>query len=63
MADITSNKFTIKLVNDSPIQAPADNSTQIIVRKGFDDLTPVTSTPSTGQYKVTIQSATNCTAI
>ena len=63
MADITSNKFTIKLVNDSPIQAPADNSTQIIVRKGFDDLTPVTSTPSTGQYKVTIQSATNCTAV
>ena len=54
MADITSNKFTIKLVNNSPIQAPADNSTQIIVRKGFDDLTPVTSTPSTGQYKVTI---------
>ena len=63
MADITSNKFTIKLVNNSPIQAPADNSTQIIVRKGFDDLTPVTSTPSTGQYKVTIQSTTNCTAV
>ena len=62
-SDITSNKFTIKLVNDSPIQAPADNSTQIIVRKGFDDLTPVTSTPSTGQYKVTIQSTTNCTAV
>ena len=62
-SDITSNKFTIKLVNDSPIQTPADNSTQIIVRKGFDDLTPVTSTPSTGQYKVTIQSATNCTAV
>ena len=63
MADITSNKFTIKLVNNTPTEAPGDNSTQIIVRKGFDDLTPVTSTPSTGQYKVTIQSTTNCTAV
>ena len=61
-SDITSNKFTIKLINDGPIQSPAGNSTQIIVRKGFDDLTAVRTTPSTGQYKVTIQSTTNCSA-
>ena len=62
MADITSNTFTIKLVNNTAEEAPGENSTKIIVRKGFDDLTPVTSTPSTGQYKVTILSTTNCTA-
>ena len=60
--DITSNKFTIKLSNDTPTEAPGDNSTQIIVRKGFDDLAAVKTTPSTGQYKVTIQSTTNCVA-
>ena len=61
--DITSNKFTIKLSNDTPTEAPGDNSTQIIVRKGFDDLAAVRTAPSTGQYKVTIQSTTNCTAV
>ena len=62
MADITSNKFTIKLVNNTPTEAPGENSTKIIIRKGFDDLTAVRTTPSTGQYKVTIQSTTNCVA-
>ena len=61
-SNITSNKFTIKLINNTTEEAPGENSTKIIVRKGFDDLTAVRTTPSTGQYKVTIQSTTNCVA-
>ena len=37
MADITSNKFTIKLINNTTEEAPGENSTKIIVRKGFDE--------------------------
>ena len=62
MADITSNTFTIKLVNNAAEQPTEDNSTQIIVRKGFDDLTPVKGGPDTGQYQVKILGTNNCTA-
>ena len=46
-----------------PSAPTTDPSTVIEITKAGVALTPVNTTPTTGQYKVTIENTTNCTAI
>ncbi len=60
MAEIFSNTFTTNI--NKVIVAETDNNTQIIIMKNKVELTAVNSTPTTGQYRVTIAETKNCTA-
>jgi hypothetical protein len=64
MAYIDSNKFTIK-INRVTIGELGENGrvqSTIIIYKGNIRLTPVSSTPTDGQFLVTISETDNCTA-
>ena len=63
MASINSNKFSITVnKHETPPQIGSDGkSSQIVVYKGITRLTPVSGTPTTGQYKISITTE-NCTA-
>ena len=63
MANINSNKFSISVNRlETPPQIGSDGkSSQIVVYKGIQQLTPVSGTPTTGQYKISITTE-NCTA-
>ena len=63
MASIISNKFSITVNrHETPPQIGSDGkSSQIVVYKGITRLTPVSGTPTTGQYKISITTE-NCTA-
>ena len=63
MASINSNKFSISVNrHETPPQIGSDGkSSQIVVYKGITRLTPVSGTPTTGQYKISITTE-NCTA-
>ena len=56
MANINSNKFSISVNRlETPPQIGSDGkSSQIVVYKGIQQLTPVSGTPTTGQYKISI---------
>ena len=60
---INSNKFSISVNrHETPPQIGSDGkSSQIVVYKGITRLTPVSGTPTTGQYKISITTE-NCTA-
>ena len=60
---INSNKFSISVNrHETPSQIGSDGkSSQIVVYKGITRLTPVSGTPTTGQYKISITTE-NCTA-
>ena len=60
MAEIFSNTFTTNI--NKVIVAETDKNTQIIIMKNKVELAAVNSTPTTGQYKVTIAETKNCTA-
>lgn len=63
MASINSNKFSVSVnKHETPPQIGSDGkSSQIVVYKGITRLTPVSGTPTTGQYKISITTE-NCTA-
>ena len=63
MASIISDKFSITVNrHETPPQIGSDGkSSQIVVYKGITRLTPVSGTPTTGQYKISITTE-NCTA-
>ncbi len=63
MTSINSNKFSVSVnKNETPPQIGSDGkSSQIVVYKGITRLTPVSGTPTTGQYKISITTE-NCTA-
>ena len=63
MSTIDSNKFTITVNKQlTEIQIGTDGKTsEVVVYKGVNLLTPVSGTPSTNQYKVTL-SSTGCVA-
>lgn len=63
MANINSNKFSTSVNRpEIPIQIGSDGkSSQVVVYKGITQLTPVSGTPTTGQYKISITTE-NCTA-
>ena len=60
MAEIFSNTFTTNI--NKVIIAETDKNTQIIIMKNKVELAAVNSTPTTGQYRVTIAETKNCTA-
>ena len=60
MAEIFSNTFTTNI--NKVIVAETDKNTQIIIMKNKVELAAVNSTPTTGQYRVTIAETKNCTA-
>ena len=60
MSEIYSNTFTAT-VNKVVVQQTSKN-TRIDIYKGTTPLVAVNTTPTTGQYKVTITDTTNCTA-
>lgn len=60
MAEIFSNTFTTNI--NKVIVAETDKNTQIIIMKNKVELAAVNSTPTTGQYRVTITETKNCTA-
>ena len=57
---IYSDKFSSTI--NKEIIGEASNNTQINIFKGTTQLVPVNTTPTTGQYKVTIVDTTNCTS-
>ena len=63
MASINSNEFSTSVNRpEVPIQLGSDGkSSKVVVYKGITQLTPVSGTPTTGQYKISI-TAENCTA-
>lgn len=63
MASINSNEFSVSVNrNQTPPQIGSDGkSSQVVVYKGITRLTPVSGTPTTGQYKISITTE-NCTA-
>lgn len=60
MSEIYSNTFTTT-VNKVVVEQTSKN-TRIDIYKGTTPLVAVNTTPTTGQYKVTITETTNCTA-
>lgn len=60
MSEICSNTFTTT-VNKVVVEQTSKN-TRIDIYKGTTPLVAVNTTPTTGQYKVTITDTTNCTA-
>ena len=60
MSEIYSNTFTTT-VNKVVVEQTSKN-TKIDIYKGTTPLVAVNTTPTTGQYKVTITDTTNCTA-
>ena len=60
MSEIFSNTFTTT-VNKVVVEQTSKN-TRIDIYKGTTPLVAVNTTPTTGQYKVTITDTTNCTA-
>ena len=60
MAEIFSNTFTTNI--NKVIIAETSNNTQVIIMKNKVELTAVNSTPTIGQYRVTIVETKNCTA-
>lgn len=60
MSEIYSNTFTTT-VNKVVVEQTSKN-TRIDIYNGTTPLVAVNTTPTTGQYKVTITDATNCTA-
>lgn len=60
MSEIYSNTFTTT-VNKVVVEQTSKN-TRIDIYKGTTPLIAVNTTPTTGQYKVTITDTTNCTA-
>lgn len=60
MAEIFSNTFTTNI--NKVIVAETDKNTQVIIMKNKVELAAVNSTPTTGQYRVTIAETKNCTA-
>ena len=60
MSEIFSNTFTTT-VNKVVVEQTSSN-TQINIYNGTTPLVAVNTTPTTGQYKVTISETTNCTA-
>lgn len=61
-ADLKANSITTFIVDNVKLESPSDLSTQVIMYKHKQQLTPVSGTPTTGQYSVTITSTENCTA-
>ena len=63
MTSINSNKFSVSVnKHETPPQIGSDGKTsEVIVYKGLNLLTPVNVTPSENQYRVTL-SCTGCTA-
>ena len=63
MASINSNEFSTSVNRpEVPIQLGSDGkSSKVVVYKGITQLTPVSGTPTTGQYKISITTE-NCTA-
>ena len=61
-ADLKANSITTFIVDNVKLEAPSDLSTQVIMYKHKQQLAPVSGTPTTGQYSVTITSTENCTA-
>lgn len=63
MASINSNEFSTSVNRpEVPIQLGSDGkSSKVVVYKGITQLTPVSGTPTTGQYRISI-TAENCTA-
>ena len=59
-ATIYSNTFSTTI--NKTVVAETSNNTQINIYSGTTLLAPVNTTPTTGQYKVTIVDTTNCTA-
>lgn len=57
---IYSNQFTTTI--NKTVVGETSNNTQINIYNGTTQLVAVDSTPTTGQYKVTITDTTNCTA-
>ena len=60
MAEIFSNTFTTNI--NKVIVTETDKNTQVIIMKNKVELAAVNSTPTTGQYRVTIAETKNCTA-
>ena len=60
MAYVTSNKFSIR-VNKTEV-AQTSLNTQVIIYKGTNQLSAVSGTPGTNEYKVSITGTTNCSA-
>lgn len=60
MSEIYSGKFTATI--DRPVVNKTGKNTQVIIYNKGNLLVPVNTTPTDGQYKVTILSTTNCTA-
>ena len=60
MAEIYSSKFTATI--NRPIINETGKNTQVIIYNKGNLLVPVNTTPTDGQYKVTILNTTNCTA-
>ena len=57
---IDSNSFSTTI--NKPVIEGTSKSTQVNIYNGTIQLTPVSATPTVGQYKVTIVNSTNCTA-
>ena len=60
MASTLSNNFNVTI--NRPIEHSTEPNTVIEITKAGVALTPVNTTPTTGQYKVTITNTINCTA-
>lgn len=60
MSEIYSNTFTTTV--NKVVVAQTSKNTRIDIYKGTTPLVAVNTTPTTGQYKVTITDTTNCTA-
>lgn len=60
MAYVTSNTFSIR-VNKTEV-AQTSLNTQVIIYKGTNQLSAVSGTPGTNEYKVSITGTTNCSA-
>ena len=63
MSEIKSGKFSIKVdrATNNPQTGTDGKTSEVIVYKGLNLLTPVNVTPSENQYRVTL-SCTGCTA-
>lgn len=60
MAYVTSNTFSIR-INKAEV-AQTSLNTQVIIYKGTNQLSAVSGTPGTNEYKVSITGTTNCSA-
>lgn len=60
MSELISNSFSITI--NKPVLETTPLTTQVLIYKGTTQLSPVNTTPSIGQYKVTITGTTNCVA-